>query len=64
MWNKWDLIFKNQCGAIPVLVVVQSVELSEQVATLLQEVSPGLRDISLVLPGNKPQELVNLLLLP
>lgn len=49
---------KNQCVVIQVLVVVQSVELREQVATLPWEVSPGLKDISLALPGiKKSQEL-------
>lgn len=47
---------KNQCVVIPLLVAVQSVVLREQMAILPQEVSPGLKDISLALPGKKSRE--------
>lgn len=51
--KNWGLMFKNQCVVIPELVVMQSVVQREQVAVLPWEVSPGLKDISLELPGKK-----------
>lgn len=47
---------KKECAVIPLLVVVQSVVLREQMAILPWEVSPGLKDISPALPGKKSQE--------
>ena len=50
MERKCGLVLKNQCVVIPVLVVVQSVVLREQMAILPREVSAGLKDISRALP--------------
>lgn len=44
---------KKEKMIIPVLVVVQSVVLREQMAPLPREVSSGLKGISLALPENK-----------